>query len=135
MSQKRVETDVLNPCPKCGKTFDVGGCMTFVADYLQHASNGKCPICGTLVVVQVERYIYSEEWAEENDQAKLLEFRIEDLGLSVRTTNSLAQMNVLTIGQLLEVRADDIRKAFKVPEPVIIEIAKLLAGKGLSLKS
>jgi DNA-directed RNA polymerase alpha subunit len=118
----------------CGQKFDVGGCMTFVADFLEHATDGKCPDCGTNVVIQVECYIYSEEWANEKDPVRLRKFRIDELGLSVRTTNSLAQMGVETIGHLLEIKEGDIRKAFKVAEPVIIEITNLLAGKNLSLR-
>jgi DNA-directed RNA polymerase alpha subunit len=108
--------------------------MTFVADLLQHAHDGKCPICSTQVVVQVERFIYSEEWANEDDLSRLQEFRIDELGMSVRTTMSLTQMGVDTIGQLLEINKSDIRNAFQRSESIIMEIGKLLDGKGLSLE-
>src|SRR5262249_53510124 len=134
MSQTVLTTVVLNPCPTCGKSFDVNGCMTLVAEFLQHATSGKCPGCATQVVVQEERYLYSKEWAEEGDPVRLRQIRIETLGLSVRTTNSLEQMGVRTVGQLLETKEHDIRQAFKVCEPVIAEVGKLLAARGLSLR-
>ena len=134
MRQFETRTEVLNPCPSCGSTFDCNGCMTFVDHFLQQSTNGKCPTCGTQVLVETKYYFHGEAWANELDPKLYSEFRIAELGLSVRATNSLDQMRVITVGDLLKITEAQIRSQFKIADPIVLEVTRFLSSKQLSLR-
>jgi hypothetical protein len=132
MSMSLTRTEVLNPCPTCGKRFDVGGCMTFVDQFLTELHGGKCPDCGTQVVKQVEGGWQPEVWERATGLADIRAVRIDALDLSVRTKNSLEQLGIVSIGDLLDCGAGRIRRGLAVAEPVLREVRQLLAEKSLS---
>lgn len=133
MSMLRFRNEVLNPCPACGKRFDIGGCMTFVDLFLQKVHSGKCPDCGTQVVMQVEERFQPQLWEKTTNLSELRQIAINYLTLSVRTSHSLEQVEILTIGQLLDSTEAKIRQCLAVSDSVIDEIRRLLASKGLSI--
>jgi hypothetical protein len=134
-SESRMRTDVLNPCSKCGERFDVGGCMTFVDYFLEALHGGKCPDCWTQVVIQVLARLQPELWERATTLPEIRAVVIEELDLSVRTRRSLEQIGITTVGDLLNSTEARIRQAVPVSDPVIAEIERLLASKGLSLAS
>ena len=133
MNESRIRTDVLNPCPSCGKQFDVGCCMTFVDYFLEKLHGGKCPTCGTQVVVRVPERFHPELWERATTLAEIRAVVIEELDLSVRTRRSLEQVGITTVGDLLDSTEARIRQGPPVADSVIAEINRLLASKGLSL--
>jgi hypothetical protein len=133
MNEPRIRNDVLNPCPTCGKRFDVGGCMTFVDCFLEKLNGGQCPDCGTQVVIQVPERLQPELWARATTEAEIRALVIEELGLSVRTTQSLEQVGITTVGELLDSTEAQIRQGLAVSDSVIAEVGRLLSSKGLSL--
>jgi hypothetical protein len=135
MSESRIRTDVLNPCPTCGKRFDVGGCMTFADYFLEKLNGGKCPACGTQVVIQVPECFQPEVWERATTLPAIRAVSIEELDLSVRTKRSLEQVGITTVGDLLDSTEARIREGVRVSDSVIAEIERLLASKGLSLAS
>jgi DNA-directed RNA polymerase alpha subunit len=135
MSTVRFRNEVLNPCPTCGKQFDIGGCMTFMDLFLQEAHAGKCPNCGTQVVIQVEERYQPEIWEKAESLSQIRSIAIADLWLSVRTSRSLEQIGIATIGQLLDSTEAEIRQGLLVSNSVIDEIRRLLSTKGLSMKA
>jgi rRNA maturation protein Nop10 len=133
MNEPRLRNEVRNPCPTCGKRFDVRGCMTFVDYFLEQLSGGKCPDCGTQVVFQVPERFQPELWEQATTDTEIRAILIEELGLSVRTTRSLEQVGITTVGELLDSTEARIREGLTVSDSVIAEIGRLLASKGLSL--
>jgi hypothetical protein len=133
MSTSRTRTEVLNPCLTCGKRFDIGGCMTFVDHFLTELNGGKCDGCGTQVVKQVEGGWQPEVWERATSLADIRAVLIDALDLSVRTKNSLAQLGVVSVGDLLDFGAGRIRRELAVAEPVLREVRELLAEKSLPL--
>ncbi|HYR30493.1 MAG TPA: DNA-directed RNA polymerase subunit alpha [Gemmatimonadales bacterium] len=57
---------------------------------------------------------------------------IDDVGLSVRSVNSLKNSNILTLGDLVQYREDDLLKVKNVGEKALGEIAELLRREGLN---
>jgi rRNA maturation protein Nop10 len=133
MSEPRFRNDVLNPCPTCGKRFDIGGCMTFVDYFLEKSHGGKCPDCGTQVVIRVPERFQPEVWERAKSLPEIRAVVIEDLYLSVRTKRSLEQVGITTVGDLLDSTEARIRDGVSVSDSVIAEIERLLASKRLSL--
>ena len=133
MSEPRFRNDVLNPCPTCGKRFDTGGCMTFVDFFLEELHGGNCPACGTKVVIRVLEPFQPEKWEEATTLPEIRAIRIDELDLSVRTRNSLATLEIETVGNLLDSTEARIRQRFSVSDSVITEVRQLLASKGLSI--
>jgi DNA-directed RNA polymerase subunit RPC12/RpoP len=133
MSEPRFRNDVLNPCPTCGKRFDTGGCMTFVDSFLEELHGGNCPACGTKVVVRVPEQFQPEKWDEATTLPEIRAIRIDELELSVRTRNSLAALEIETVGDLLNLTEARIRQRFAVSDSVIAEVRQLLASKGLAV--
>ena len=135
MSESQFRTQVLNPCPMCGKRFDCNGCMTFVDEFLDKAHAGNCPECGTHVVIRVPYRFQTEAWEKATTLLEIRSFIIEELDLSVRTKRSLEQLGITTIGQLLESSEQTIREKLVVSDSVVEEIHRLLASKSLSMES
>jgi endogenous inhibitor of DNA gyrase (YacG/DUF329 family) len=133
MDQPRLRNDVLNPCPTCGKRFDVGDCMTFVDYFLEQLHGGKCPDCGTQVVFQVPERFQPWLWEQATTESEIRAIVIDELDLSVRTRRSLEQVGITTVGELLDSTEARIRQGLTVSDSVIAEIERLLASKGLSL--
>lgn len=109
------------------------GCMTFVDSFLERATQGKCPKCGTQVVIQVEEHLQTHLWEQATIQAEISAIEIGKLNLSVRTRRTLAKLNIKTIGELLSASESRIRTGVPISEPVTDEIRQLLASKGLKL--
>ena len=61
-----------------------------------------------------------------------LERLIDDLGLSVRSLNSLKNSNIRTLRDLVEFSEDDLLKVKNVGEKALSEIAELLQREGLN---
>jgi len=61
-----------------------------------------------------------------------LERLIDDLGLSVRSLNSLKNSNIRTLKDLVEFTEDDLLKVKNVGEKALSEIAELLGREGLN---
>ena len=133
MNEPRFRNGVLNPCPTCGTRFDFNGCMTFVDYFLEKLSGGKCPDCGTQVVIRVAESFRPELWERATTESEIRSVVIEQLDLSVRTRRSLEQAGIATVGELLDSTEAQIRRGLAVSDSVIAEIERLLATKGLSL--
>src|SRR5262249_7498028 len=116
-----------------GQRFDVLGCMTFVDRSLEKLDGGKCPACGTQVVIQAPASFQPEVWEGATTLTAIRAVLIEELDLSVRTKRSLRQVGMTTVGDLLDSTEARIRRGLSVSDSVIAEIERLLAGKGLSL--
>ena len=57
---------------------------------------------------------------------------IDDLGLSVRSVNSLKNSNIRTLGDLVQYKEEDLLKVKNVGEKALGEIAELLRREGLN---
>lgn len=57
---------------------------------------------------------------------------IDDVGLSVRSVNSLKNSNIRTLGDLVQFQEDDLLKVKNVGEKALGEIAELLRQQGLN---
>jgi DNA-directed RNA polymerase subunit alpha len=57
---------------------------------------------------------------------------IDDVGLSVRSVNSLKNSNIRTLGDLVQFREEDLLKVKNVGEKALGEIAELLRTRGLN---
>src|SRR5256886_4282619 len=62
----------------------------------------------------------------------LLSRSIDDVGLSVRSVNSLKNSNIRTLSDLVQYREDDLLKVKNVGEKALAEIAELLRREGLN---
>lgn len=62
----------------------------------------------------------------------LLGRSIDDVGLSVRSVNSLKNSNIRTLGDLVQYREDDLLKVKNVGEKALGEMAELLRREGLN---
>ncbi len=63
---------------------------------------------------------------------ELLARSIDEVGLSVRSVNSLKNSNIRTLGDLVQYREDDLLKVKNVGEKALGEIADLLRREGLN---
>jgi DNA-directed RNA polymerase subunit alpha len=70
--------------------------------------------------------------AAEGALADRLNRLIDDLGLSVRSLNSLKNSNIRTLRDLVEFSEDDLLKVKNVGEKALAEIAELLQREGLN---
>src|SRR5258705_5984102 len=57
---------------------------------------------------------------------------IDDVGLSVRSINSLKNSNIRTLGDLVQYKEEDLLKVKNVGEKALGEIAELLRREGLN---
>jgi len=62
----------------------------------------------------------------------LLNRSIDEVGLSVRSVNSLKNSNIRTLADLVQYREDDLLKVKNVGEKALAEIAELLRREGLN---
>ncbi len=65
--------------------------------------------------------------------AELLNRSIDDVGLSVRSVNSLKNSNIRTLADLVQYREEDLLRVKNVGEKALGEIAELLRREGLNL--
>jgi hypothetical protein len=107
--------------------------MTFMDHFLTELNGGKCPGCGTPVVNQVEGGWQPQVWERTTALADIRAARIDALDLSIRTKNSLEQLGIVRIGDLLDCGAGRIRRGLAVAEPVLREVRELLGEESLSL--
>jgi DNA-directed RNA polymerase subunit alpha len=63
---------------------------------------------------------------------ELLNRLIDDVGLSVRSVNSLKNSNIRTLADLVQYREDDLLKVKNVGEKALGEIAELLRRESLN---
>ena len=63
---------------------------------------------------------------------EVLDRAIDDVGLSVRSINSLKNSNIRTLGDLVQFREEDLLKVKNVGEKALGEIAELLRREGLN---
>jgi DNA-directed RNA polymerase alpha subunit len=118
---------------KCGKQFDIGGCMTYLDYFLERSHEGKCPVCGTQVVIRVQARYQPEVRERAKTLPEIRAVVVEELDLSVRTKLSLEQVGITTVGHLLDSTEARIRHGVNDSDSVIAEIERLLASKRLSL--
>jgi DNA-directed RNA polymerase alpha subunit len=107
--------------------------MTFVDHFLEMSYGGKCPDCGTRVVIQVPERFHPEKWERATTLPEIRAVVIEEMNLSIRTKCSLEQVGITTVGDLLDCNETRIRQGGAVSDSVIAEIERLLTTKGLSL--
>lgn len=84
-------------------------------------------------IVKMEKM---EEQKDEDQESKedFLKTRIEDLGLSNRTLNSLSKANIRTVGGLVRKKEEDLVKIEGVGKKALNEIRRGLGNFGLILK-
>ena len=70
--------------------------------------------------------------AAPGDLSEVLSRNIDDVGLSVRSLNSLKNSNIRTLADLVQYREEDLLKVKNVGEKALGEIAELLRGQGLN---
>ena len=72
---------------------------------------------------------------EQTEQSKVLEMLIEDMDLSVRSSNCLRRANILTVEDLVKKSKDDMLKVKNLGSKSLDEIIKKLQSYGLDLRS
>ena len=70
--------------------------------------------------------------AGAGDMGDVLNRNIDDVGLSVRSLNSLKNSNIRTLADLVQYREEDLLKVKNVGEKALGEIAELLRRQGLN---
>ncbi|MDR3302615.1 MAG: DNA-directed RNA polymerase subunit alpha [Spirochaetaceae bacterium] len=79
-------------------------------------------------------FIYDEENEEENESIRrLLNTQVEELELSVRSSNCLKIANIRTIGELIRKSEDDVNQTRNFGKKSLIEIKERLAEWNLQL--
>jgi DNA-directed RNA polymerase subunit alpha len=73
------------------------------------------------------------EAAPEDHLSEVLSRSIDDVGLSVRSVNSLKNSNIRTLADLVQYREEDLLRVKNVGEKALGEIAELLRRQGLNL--
>lgn len=73
--------------------------------------------------------------SEIDDQQKILEMSIGDLGLSVRSTNCLKRSNILTVGDLVQKTDKELGKVRNLGQKSLEEVKAKLVELGFTLKS
>jgi DNA-directed RNA polymerase subunit alpha len=71
--------------------------------------------------------------APEDRVSEVLGRSIDDVGLSVRSVNSLKNSNIRTLADLVQYREEDLLRVKNVGEKALGEIAELLRRQGLNL--
>ncbi len=66
--------------------------------------------------------------------ADIMKTRIDSIGLSTRTLNSLTSANIRTLGGIARKHSDDLLEIEGMGEKGIQEIKKVLANFGITLK-
>ncbi len=72
--------------------------------------------------------------ADNVDMAEVLKTRIDAIGLSARTLHALTSANIRTVGGIARKKSDDLLEIEGIGEKGILEIKKILADYGISLK-
>lgn len=131
-------SDVLDPCPTCGKRFDfpLTGCMTMVEEFLTKTHRGKCPECGTQIVVDDPTTEFRTGSCIATWDAKsILEIQVVDLKVSVRCRLHLYQAGIRTVGDLLQLTTAEIAaRSSELPRSVD-EISQLQSNIRRTLAS
>src|SRR5437773_552103 len=82
--------------------------------------------------VSGELYVNNGGGAATGQLRDLLNRSIDEVGLSVRSVNSLKNSNIRTLSDLVQYREDDLLKVKNVGEKALAEIAELLRREGLN---
>jgi hypothetical protein len=127
---------VLNPCPTCGKRFDfpLTQCMTMVDEFLLASTGGKCPQCGTPVVIAGspspgEKLLAL--LAQAQSEEEINQINVAELELSVRSHLALSRAGLYTLGDLLQLTQPQLAERLSAHSGQIAEIEQLLAEGGL----
>ncbi len=83
---------------------------------------------------EAEKIKSKEEKTEGAEEEETLKTRIEDLGLSNRTTNSLTKAGIRTVRGLTRKKTDDLLEIEGLGDKAINEIKRALGNLGLILK-
>lgn len=108
-------------------------CATF-EHYFLRACSGKCPDCGTQVLVQVAD---PDPWNTLADDSDIMEFSIDnfEVALSVRTQEVLRVLGVRTVGDLVKRSVQEIKAQAKASQRTVDELVEVvLEPKGLTLR-
>ncbi len=73
--------------------------------------------------------------SEKTEQSRVLEMSIEDMDLSVRSSNCLRRANILTVEDLVKKSKDDMLKVKNLGSKSLDEIIKKLQSYGLDLRN
>lgn len=121
---------ILTPCPTCGKRFDfpLTGCVTGVVEMLLASTDGYCPECGTLVVVdETPAQHRSPNLFVTTSDARSIP--IVNLELSVRCRLALARLPANTVGDLIDQGRDVVVDHLGAETTCCRDLLKLFAEK------
>lgn len=86
------------------------------------------------IVVEEDEAIEKVDEKESLEMADIMKTRIDSIGLSTRTLNSLTSANIRTLGGIARKHSDDLLEIEGMGEKGIQEIKKVLANFGITLK-
>jgi DNA-directed RNA polymerase subunit alpha len=102
------------------------------------ATAGKILVEHFSVIQEFEKYlveeeIFVEDVIEEEEEVKVVEINIEELGLSSRSLNALYKHNITTLSQLSELSIDEIKSINNLGVKSQTEIIEKLQEHGIEL--
>ena len=86
------------------------------------------------IVVEEDEATEKVDEKESLEMADIMKTRIDSIGLSTRTLNSLTSANIRTLGGIARKHSDDLLEIEGMGEKGIQEIKKVLANFGITLK-
>lgn len=86
------------------------------------------------IVVEEDEVTEKVDEKESLEMADIMKTRIDSIGLSTRTLNSLTSANIRTLGGIARKHSDDLLEIEGMGEKGIQEIKKVLANFGITLK-
>lgn len=95
---------------------------------------GFAPEIGAAAEVTASEETTSEEAGDKDDMSEVLKTRIDTLDLPSRIVNALTEAGIRTIGGLARKKKEDLLEIEGMGEKAIMEIKKVLAGHGVTLK-
>ena len=95
---------------------------------------GFAPEIGTAAETVSSEETASEEAGDKDDMSEVLKTRIDTLDLPSRIVNALTEAGIRTIGGLARKKKEDLLEIEGMGEKAIMEIKKVLAGHGVTLK-
>jgi DNA-directed RNA polymerase subunit alpha len=76
--------------------------------------------------------IRPDEIKNSQGSANIFSKSVDELGLSVRTSNCLRQANISTVGQLVRYKEDELLQFKNFGNKSVLELKEVLASMGLS---
>ncbi len=95
---------------------------------------GFAPEIGAVAPVVSAEEDSSETAGDKDDMSEVLKTRIDTLDLPSRIVNALTEAGIRTIGGLARKKKEDLLEIEGMGEKAIMEIKKVLAGHGVTLK-